>query len=190
MEPGTSLAPVELEAGAVRLRPWQSGDIDDLWAALQDPGIQLWNSGGGTSRQDAAALLGRRSDWTAGDHASWAVVDAGTGALLGSISVHSIQQSQDAQVGYWTVPEARGRGVAAAAVDAACRWAFQTLAVDRIELCHAVENSASGRVAEKAGFRYEGHLRRSFRYGDGVKHDELLWSRLSDDPPPRLSSRS
>jgi RimJ/RimL family protein N-acetyltransferase len=138
MQPGTPLAPVGLEAGDVRLRPWQPGDIDDLWAALQDPGIQLWNSGGVTSRQDAAALLGRRSDWTAGDNASWAVVDAGTGALLGSISVHR----------------------------------------------------ASGRVAEKAGFRYEGHLRRSFRYGDGVKHDELLWSRLSDDPPPRLSSRS
>jgi len=85
------------------------------------------------------------------------------------------------------MPAARGRGVAALAVDAACRWAFAALPVDRIELCHAVENAASGRVAEKAGFTYEGHLRRSFRYGDGVKHDELLWARLVDDPPPRLS---
>ena len=80
--------------------------------------------------------------------------------------------------------------MAAAAVDAACRWAFAALPVDRIQLCHAVENIASGRVAEKAGFTYEGRLRRSFRYGDGVKHDELLWARLADDPPPALSSRS
>jgi hypothetical protein len=36
----------------------------------------------------------------------------------------------------------------------------------------------------------EGRLRRSYRYGDGVKHDELLWSRLSDDPPPLVSIRS
>jgi hypothetical protein len=36
----------------------------------------------------------------------------------------------------------------------------------------------------------EGHLRRSYRYGDGVKHDELLWARLSDDPAPDLSTRS
>jgi len=43
-------------------------------------------------------------------------------------------------------------------------------------------------VAEKGGFTYEGHLRRSFRYGDGVKHDELLWARLSDDPPPDVST--
>jgi RimJ/RimL family protein N-acetyltransferase len=37
------------------------------------------------------------------------------------------------------------------------------------------------RVAVKAGFSLEGRLRRSHRYGDGVRHDELLWSRLSDD---------
>ena len=53
-----------------------------------------------------------------------------------------------------------------------------------MELCHAVENEGSARVAAKAGFTREGRLRRSYRYGDGVKHDELLWSRLSDDPAP------
>ncbi|HLM05336.1 MAG TPA: GNAT family N-acetyltransferase [Blastococcus sp.] len=180
--------PVELTTGALRLRPWRADDIEDVWAALQDPDIRLWNSGGVGTREDAVALLSRRSLWT-GDHVSWAVVDAATGALLGSVSVHSIGQSQDAQVGYWVVPAARGRGVAAAAVDAACRWVFAALGMDRIELAHALENTASRRVAEKAGFTYEGHLRRSYRYGDGVKHDELLWSRLSDDPPPGLPRR-
>jgi RimJ/RimL family protein N-acetyltransferase len=96
----------------------------------------------------------------------------------------------DAQIGYWTTPSARGRGVAAAGVDAACRWGFGALPVDRIELCHSVGSAASGRVAEKAGFTYEGRLRRLYRYGDGVEHDELLWARLSHDPPPALSSRS
>jgi RimJ/RimL family protein N-acetyltransferase len=51
-----------------------------------------------------------------------------------------------------------------------------------------VENVASGRVAAKAGFTLEGRLRRSYRYPDGVRHDELLWSRLADDPPPALGS--
>ena len=177
------VVPVELAAGSLRLRPWRDDDIDDLWTALQDPDIRMWNSGGVVTREDAAALLARRTAWT-GDHGSWAVVDADGGAFLGSVSVHTISQSRDAQVGYWVVPHARGRGIAALAVDAACRWAFGELGMDRIELAHAVENTASGRVAEKAGFTYEGRLRRSFTYGDGVKHDELLWSRLSDDPPP------
>lgn len=182
---GAGVIPVELAAGRLRLRPWRTGDVDAVWAALQDPDIASWNGGGVRSRADAEALVARRADWSSGEHASWAVVDPRTGTLVGSVSLHSIDRAQaDAEVGYWTAPWARGRGVAPAAVDAACRWAFATLGVDRIELCHAVENAASGRVAEKAGFTREGRLRRSFRYGDGVKHDELLWARLADDDVP------
>ena len=179
-----ALSPVELSAGPIVLRPWRPDDADAVWAALQDQEIQLWNGGGVASRADAATFVARRADWSGGDHASWAVVD-GAGGVLASVSLHSIDPVQsDAEIGYWTAPAARGQGVAAVAVDAACRWAFATLPVDRIELCHAVENTASGRVAEKAGFTLEGRLRRSYRYGDGVKHDELLWARLADDPAP------
>lgn len=183
------MEPIVLDCGGLRLRPWRAGDVDAVWAALQDPAIRLWNGGGVGSRDETAALVARRADWESGAHASWAVVGSGDG-LLASVSLHSIDAVQgDAQIGYWTAPAARGRGVATVAVDTACRWAFGALAVDRIELCHAVENAASGRVAEKAGFTFEGRLRRSYRYGDGLKHDELLWARLSDDPVPPVSSR-
>jgi RimJ/RimL family protein N-acetyltransferase len=182
--------PVQLDAGPWLLRPWRPDDVDAVEAALQDPEIRLWNGSGEASRADAATFVAGRADWSAGDHASWAVVDA-TDAVVASVSLHSIDAAQGgAEVGYWTAPAARGQGVAAVAVDAACRWAFATLPVDRIELCHAVENTASGRVAEKAGFTLEGRLRRSYRYGDGVKHDELLWARLADDPVPVVSIRS
>jgi RimJ/RimL family protein N-acetyltransferase len=185
------MEPVELPVGPVLLRPWRDADGDATWAALQDPEIRLWNSAGVPTRETVARFLRGRADWSEGDHASWAVVDTATGELLGSVSLHSIDREQgDAEIGYWTTPAARGRGVAPLVVDAACRWAFATLPIDRIELCHAVDNPASGRVAEKAGFTREGRLRRSYRYGDGVKHDELLWARLSDDPAAEISSRS
>ncbi|MGX5657966.1 GNAT family N-acetyltransferase, partial [Geodermatophilus nigrescens] len=116
---------------------------------------------------------------------------AADGGLLGSVALHSVDLEQgDAEVGYWTVPAARGRGLAARAVDAAVRWGFAALPVDRVELVHAVDNPASGRVAAKAGFTLEGRLRRSFRYADSVRHDELLWARLADDEVPDLSTRS
>jgi RimJ/RimL family protein N-acetyltransferase len=185
-----SSEPVEVVAGPLLLRQWRPDDVDAVWDALQDAETRLWNGSGGSTRDDAAGFVARRADWSSGEHASWAVV-GGDGAVLGSVSLHSIDLVQsDAEIGYWTVPAARGQGVAAVAVDAACRWAFTSLAVDRIELCHAVENVASGRVAEKAGFTLEGRLRRSYRYGDGVKRDELLWARLADDPTPVLSIRS
>ncbi|MGY1617870.1 GNAT family N-acetyltransferase [Geodermatophilus sp. SYSU D00691] len=181
------MEPFELVVGPVLLRPWREDDAEATWTALQDPSIRLWNGSGSASRDDVLRMIRGRMDWSGGDHASWAVVDAGSGELLGSVSLHSIDRGQaDAEIGYWTTAAARGRGIAPLVVDAVCRWAFAALPVDRIELCHAVENTASGRVAEKAGFTQEGRLRRSYRYGDGVKHDELLWSRLADDPAPTL----
>jgi RimJ/RimL family protein N-acetyltransferase len=175
--------PFDLPVGELRLRPWRDEDLDQLATALHDPEVRRWNAPDSLAREDIAAMLARRRDWSTGDHCSWAVVDAGD-RLLGSVSLHSIDRDQgDAEVGYWTVAAVRGRGVAVRAVVAVCDWAFPALQLDRIVLFHAVDNPASGRVAAKAGFTLEGRLRRSHRYGDGRKHDELLWSRLSDDPP-------
>ncbi|MPR00018.1 GNAT family N-acetyltransferase [Modestobacter sp. I12A-02628] len=184
------MEPVTLRAPGLLLRPWTPDDVDAVHAALADPDIRLWNGSGAGSREDTAALVARRADWSAGDHASFAVTDE-AGLLLGSVSLHAIDRDQaDAEMGYWVVPAARGRQVAVRAVDVVCGWGFATLAVDRVQLFHAVENEPSGRVAARAGFTLEGRLRRSHRYGDGVRHDELLWSRLSDDPPAPISSRS
>lgn len=159
-------------------------DVGAVLEALTDPDVTLWNGSKVRGREDAADWVARRADWSEGDHVSLAVVEALTGELVGSVSLHQIDREQgDAEIGYWTVPAARGRGVASGAVTALCRWAFLQLPIDRIELAHAVENRASARVASKAGFTQEGRLRQSYRYGDGRKHDELLWSLLRGDLP-------
>jgi RimJ/RimL family protein N-acetyltransferase len=179
------LEPVDLPGRTVLLRAWRDDDLDAAWAALQDPGVVAWNGSGSGSRDDALLWLRGRQDWSSGGHASWAVAEPGSGELLGSVSLHRIDHEQGtAEIGYWTAPAARGRGAAADAVATACAWAFTTVPLDRVELLHAVGNTASARVAEKAGFTLEGRLRRSYRYGDGIRHDELLWARLADDPPP------
>ncbi len=177
------MQPLDLPAGELLLRPWRDDDLDGLAAALQETEVRRWNDPGALTREDVRAVLARRRDWSSGTHAAFAVVAAAGGELLGSVSLLSIDREEgNAEVGYWTVAAARGRGVAVRAVTAVCSWAFTDLLLDRVELFHAVENAASGRVAAKAGFTLEGRLRRSHRYGDGEKHDELLWSRLSDDP--------
>ncbi|MGY1741526.1 MULTISPECIES: GNAT family N-acetyltransferase [unclassified Blastococcus] len=186
MQPAQPLEPADLEAGPVRLRPWRANDVDDAWSAFRDEQMRRWGGLVVDSREDAVAWVGRRLT-PAPDRVNWAVADPGTGTLLGSVGLHAVDPVEgQAMVGYWTVPAARGRGVAARAVDAACRELFARTPVDRIELCHAVGNPASGRVAEKAGFTWEGRLRRSHRYGGGIKLDQFLWARLADDRPPLL----
>lgn len=174
------IEPVEVPAGHATLRPWREDDADAYWAALESPGGRLWHGATMTTREELAAVLAQRRDWTRGDSASWALVDGRD--FLGSVSVHQINREQDdGEIGYWIAPAFRGRGLAVLAVEGACQWAFADLGLFRIQLFHAIENTASASVARRAGFTCEGRLRQSHRYGDGLRHDELLWARLAID---------
>ncbi|MEV1290228.1 GNAT family protein [Micromonospora sp. NPDC049679] len=179
------MEPVELSGSELLLRPWRPADAPEVLRALRDSAIAQWNPGPVGVDPDldtARTWVARRADWSDGDHASLAVADPGTGTLLGSISLHAISPgSGNASIGYWTLPAARGRGVASGALALLTRWAFDTLGLHRIELCHAAVNAASCRVAQKAGYPLEGTLRESYRYGDGRRYDEHIHGRLASD---------
>ena len=89
-------------------------------------------------------------------------------------------------VGYSTLPEARGRGVARTGLRLLSDWLLDPdgPALARVQLDHAVENVASCRVATGAGFEQEG-IRRGFLpvLGDDVdhwfRHDVCLHGRFS-----------
>ncbi|WP_328419517.1 GNAT family N-acetyltransferase [Streptomyces sp. NBC_00443] len=181
-----------LELGDMLLHPWglESAEPDALLnglvVAAADPLIALWNPLAISDRNDALAWLqARDGGWDAGVSASFAVRNATDGALLGSVTVRWVDRADGlAMIGYWTVPTARGRGVAARATRAVTIWAFQTADARRIEVAHAVGNKASCRVAQRCGYLPEGTLRDSHRFGDGAYHDEHLHARLATDPGP------
>lgn len=178
--PPVPVAPVELVAGVLQLRPWEHRLADAVLAAAADPDVRLWNDPGVRDADGARAWVDRAREW--GTHATWAVHDATTGAVLGNVSLHRVEPAHArGEVGYWVLPPARGRGVATASVAAVARFAFGALGLQRVELYHAVDNPASCRVAERAGFAREGVLRSAYRYGDGVLRDEHLHARLSPD---------
>jgi Acetyltransferase (GNAT) domain len=51
----------------------------------------------------------------------------------------------------WSAPAARGRGLATAAARLLCRWGFEELGLERIELLVQPGNAPSRRVAERLG---------------------------------------
>ena len=82
-----------------------------------------------------------------------AIEDAHNGAVLGGTSLLEVDAVVGcAQVGYWVRPEARGRGVAVAAVGLLTEWAFAELGLVSLRVEANVDNEASHRVAQRCGF--------------------------------------
>jgi RimJ/RimL family protein N-acetyltransferase len=61
-----------------------------------------------------------------------------------------------ADIVYWLLQEARGRGLVTRAVRLLIRWAFDEAGVSKLALYTKVGNDRSDRVAERCGFHFEG----------------------------------
>ncbi len=166
--------------GEIRLRLQADSDLPAIVRALQDPDIPRWTRvpspyGEAEAKrwheQQAAAR-------EVGELLHLLVVDATTDDLLGSVGiVHADWVEGRCELGYWTARESRGRGIASRAVRLLCAWAFDNLPVERIEIHAEPENTASRRVAEAAGFEFEGVLR-SYFVNKGVRRDAASYSLL------------
>jgi RimJ/RimL family protein N-acetyltransferase len=116
-----------------------------------------------------------------GTREAFAVVEVADGAFLGLGLAFGIdREGQQLELGYVVAPQARGRGVATRTLELLTELALAELDALRIELWISAGNEASKRVAERAGYRYEGTLR-SFHFKQRRRDDFEVWSRLASD---------
>ena len=144
-----------LTDGVVVLRGFEPGDVAALVECCQDPEIPRWTLVPSPYTEDDARSFIERGPaaLASGRRAAFAIVDARGGELLGAAALTAIDWTHSAaDVGYWVAAPARGRGVAARAVELLAGWAFGTLGLDRLELRIHVDNHASQAVAARAGF--------------------------------------
>jgi RimJ/RimL family protein N-acetyltransferase len=109
------------------------------------------------------------------------MLDRTAGQVVGSIGLfHADWEVRSAEIGYGVRADERGKGYASEALGAVARWALTEGGLQRAWLTANTDNAASVRVAEKAGFRREGTLRRTGLEDDGL-HDQALFSLLDDE---------
>jgi RimJ/RimL family protein N-acetyltransferase len=167
--------------GPTALRPWRDSDLRQLVSICQDPEIARWTRvperfGEADGR---AYLLSRYDAIFSGVTAPFAVVDAHDQTrVLGSTSLFAINwEHLRGEVGYWLGRAARGQGHVTRALGLICRFGFESLGLERIELYAGMENPASQRVAERTGFVREAVVR-SFLQGKGERQDVVAFGLL------------
>ncbi|MCW2828036.1 MAG: hypothetical protein JWQ67_1652 [Marmoricola sp.] len=91
------------------------------------------------------------------------------------------REELEVELGYAVSPWARGRGAATQTLVALTHWAFAE-GMQRVTALISVDNPASSRVAEKAGYSFEGVLR-NVHHVDGRRGDLQSWSILPGELP-------
>jgi ribosomal-protein-alanine N-acetyltransferase len=179
---------VRLDTERLVLRPPQHNDFRP-WANL---------------RSDSRAFLSPWEPTWADDHLSrkgftnrvyWAqrAIASGTAvpffmirrddnALVGAITLDNIRRgpAQAGTTGYWIGEPFARQGFMREAIEAVVHYGFQTLDLSRIEAGCLPENTASRRLLEQCGYKYEG-VAQSYLQINGRWRNHVLYANLRHD---------
>jgi len=175
----------EITDGVIIMRPFRFIDAEELFTAVRESLTELkpWMSWAYDSYSlDEAKDFIRitRARWEDGSLYAFAITEK-NGGILGGCSLSHIHPIYHlCNLGYWVRTGRRGEGIAVRATKLAARYAFEKVGLIRVEIVMAVKNTASQRVAEKAGAHYEGILHNRMVVGRNV-FDAHMYSLIPQD---------
>jgi RimJ/RimL family protein N-acetyltransferase len=165
----------------VRLRPVTSDDVGFL-VSKQTPEVSAPYNWFGF-RSETEFLRHLEDDGFLGELYGKLIVEldgAGGPVPIGDVSWHAVDYgpppaSQAWNIGISLSPEWRGQGHGVRAQRLLADYLFSTTRAERVEASTDVENAAERRALEKAGFTFEGVLRRA-QFRNGEWRDMALYS--------------
>ncbi|MEO8966955.1 MAG: GNAT family N-acetyltransferase [Solirubrobacteraceae bacterium] len=176
-----------LRSAGAELRFATERDIPEILIAHQDDPLLYLRLG--LERPPSGAELGRRSDTEAalrhaGDQVRFTILTPGSDVCRGQLHVHRVDwDDRRAEAGIWVAPQARGRGLAPAALRLAGAWLFDRCGLARLELLTEPDNAAMIAAARGAGLTEEGVLHAYLRER-GRRLDVAVLSLLPADLDP------
>jgi RimJ/RimL family protein N-acetyltransferase len=150
--------PASVTAGTFTIRRWRGDDTRALHEMVLSsldhlrPWMRWVRDEPLTSAERAVKVSGWVVDWDAAEDFTFAIVGS-AGVLLGVCGLRRQVETLDGlEIGYWIRSGRTGEGIATGAVRALVEAAFSIDGITWLEIHHDAANSASARVAEKAGF--------------------------------------
>ncbi len=165
------------------LKKWDLSDAKDLVKILSDKRI-LDNLRDGIpypyTLQDGKEFIA--SILQANENDTFAFAITIDNKVIGSITVFRQENihNKTGELGYYLAREYWGKGIMTKAVNQICEYVFNNSDIIRIYAEPFAYNIGSCRVLEKAGFHYEGTLRKN-AIKNGKILDMKMYSRLKDD---------
>jgi RimJ/RimL family protein N-acetyltransferase len=139
-----------LSDGFVGLRPADERDLPAIEAGMHDADVVRWI--GPPEATPQGVLILNRQRWAAGSP-TFAIHEADD-ACVGLVWINRRPESPSVgYIGYWLLPEARGRGLATRAVRLISGWAVRELGTASLAITVDAANARSQAVAERSGFQ-------------------------------------
>jgi RimJ/RimL family protein N-acetyltransferase len=167
------------EGELVRLRAVEEEDLSRINEGIWDPEVSQY-----LLVPWPQPLAGTREWWerrrTSESDAAFAI-ETLAGEFVGGCGLHEISaRNRSAILGIWLARPYWEKGYGTDAVRTLCRFAFQEMNLQRVELGVLETNPRGVRAYEKVGFKEEGRLRR-FMFVGGRYVDMIMMGVLAAD---------
>lgn len=177
------LAQPELHSPRLHLREVRASDAAALYAIHSDPQVmRYWSYPAWTAlaqaEQKVADIQRQRREE---DILVWAVADAASDLLIGTIAVFALNTGQRrAEIGYSLHRDWQGKGLASEALRQVLAHLFDGMGLRRVEADADPRNHASCHLLEKLGFVREGLFRERWHV-NGETCDSAMFGLLRRD---------
>ncbi|MBP6444773.1 MAG: GNAT family N-acetyltransferase [Gemmatimonadales bacterium] len=173
------------ELAELRLRRPRPSDAEAILEYANDPEVARYADWpvGATLDRIFHTIDARAERWERGEEFYWVIAERESDRAIGGISCR--MEGDAAEIGFLVHRQQWGRGLATAACVAVADWALSLPTPHRLWATCDVDNHASARVLEKAGFTLEDRLVRYAvrpNISDELR-DALRYSRRSPDVP-------
>lgn len=171
-----------LQAGTVTLRELRLSDAASLLQMLSTEEVSRFISPPPTTVAGFERFITwAQQERNAGRYICYAIVPAGCEDAVGIIQVRQLGLSmQVVEWGFAIGSQFWGTGLFPTAARAVLQFTFAVLGTTRVEARSSILNGRGNGALQKLGATREGVLRKSF-LRNGVYHDQVLWSIVSDD---------